>query len=113
MLVAALGDPVGRACLAPPDVGPALVKADCFRVRLSPELSPRLLMLWLNSNYARVAFSTAAHGLGRVRINLSGLRTAVVPIPPAAEQQRIVAKIDDLFAKSRRASEHLDHIHRL
>jgi type I restriction enzyme, S subunit len=50
ILVAALGDPVGRACIAPHDVGPALVKADCFRVRLSPELSPRLLMLWLNSD---------------------------------------------------------------
>jgi type I restriction enzyme S subunit len=113
ILVAALGDPVGRACLAPRDVGSALVKADCFRVRLSPELSPRLLMLWLNSDYARTAFAKAAHGLGRVRINLSDLRTILVPIPPRPEQERIVTKFDRLSAGCRRARDHLDHIPRL
>jgi type I restriction enzyme, S subunit len=113
ILVAALGDPVGRACLAPCDLGPALVKADCFRVRLSPELSPHLLMLWLNSNQAHAAFSKSAHGLGRVRINLSNLRATVVPVPPHAEQRRIVSKINSLSAKSKRARDQLNHIPRL
>lgn len=33
LLVAALGDPLGRACRVPPDLGPSIVKADCLRFR--------------------------------------------------------------------------------
>ena len=36
-----------------------------------------------------------------------------VALPPVAEQRRIVAKIDSLTGKSRRARDHLDHIPRL
>ncbi len=36
-----------------------------------------------------------------------------LPLPPLAEQRRIVAKIESLTAKSKRAREHLDHIPRL
>lgn len=36
-----------------------------------------------------------------------------IALPPRPEQRRIVAKIDSLTAKSRRAREHLDHIPRL
>lgn len=36
-----------------------------------------------------------------------------LPLPPLPEQQRIVAKIDSLTGKSRRARDHLDHIPRL
>ncbi|ABD89188.1 restriction endonuclease subunit S [Rhodopseudomonas palustris] len=113
VLIAALGDPVGRSCIAPSDISPALVKADCFRLRCSPHLSAPFIMLWLNSECAREAFSSAAHGLGRVRINLSDFRTTVVPVPPATEQGRIVAKIDNLSAKSKRSRDHLDHIPQL
>jgi type I restriction enzyme S subunit len=110
IIVAALGDPVGRACLAPPDLGPALVKADCFRVRTSSQVSAAFLMLWLNSDCARAAFSQSAHGMGRVRINLSDLRTTTIPVPPQAEQRRIVGKIDGLSTKSKLACDHLHHI---
>ncbi|MGC7406377.1 hypothetical protein ACPWR0_20835 [Pandoraea pneumonica] len=36
-----------------------------------------------------------------------------IPVPPLPEQRRIVAKIDSLAGKTRRAREHLDHIPRL
>jgi type I restriction enzyme S subunit len=41
LLVAGLGDdahPVGRACVAPEGIMPAMVKADCFRFRLDVRL---------------------------------------------------------------------------
>jgi type I restriction enzyme S subunit len=113
VIIAALGDPVGRACLAPPNLGPALVKADCFRVRTSSQVSATYLMLWLNSGGARVVFSQSAHGMGRVRINLSDLRSTAVPVAPHPEQQCIVAKIDSLSTKSKRAGDQLDRVHRL
>ncbi|ABS66344.1 restriction modification system DNA specificity domain [Xanthobacter versatilis] len=46
---------------------------------------------------------------------LSGSRATelALPLPPLPEQRRIVAKIDSLTAKSRRARDHLEHIPRL
>lgn len=41
------------------------------------------------------------------------LKASCFPLAPLPEQRRIVAKIDSLISKSRRASDHLDHISRL
>lgn len=45
--------------------------------------------------------------------NKSDLESINIPLPPLPEQRRIVAKIDNLTGKSRRARDHLDHIPRL
>jgi len=50
---------------------------------------------------------------GQVNISLSQCRNFEISLPPAAEQRRIVAKIDSLSAKSKRARNQLDHIPRL
>lgn len=52
---------------------------------------------------------------GTTFMELSGRRAAELsaPIAPLPEQRRIVAKIDSLTGKSRRARDHLDHIPRL
>jgi type I restriction enzyme S subunit len=49
----------------------------------------------------------------RPRVSFEGVSDYVLPLPPLPEQQRIVAKIDSLTDKSRRARDHLDHIPRL
>ncbi|MER9561077.1 restriction endonuclease subunit S [Mesorhizobium sp. M0571] len=113
IVVAALGDPIGRACILPEMAEPAVVKADCFRFRTSPEISKKYVMLWLNSEQARQRFFARSHGLGRIRINLSDFRGTTMPVAPFPEQQRIVAKIDGLTGKSKRARDRLDHIPRL
>ncbi|WKW50724.1 restriction endonuclease subunit S [Rhodomicrobium lacus] len=49
----------------------------------------------------------------RPRVNFEAISGYELNLPPLAEQRRIVAKIDSLTAKSKRAREHLDHIPRL
>lgn len=49
----------------------------------------------------------------RPRVSYDEISNFRVSLPPFAEQQRIVAKIDSLAGKSRRAGDHLDHIPRL
>jgi type I restriction enzyme S subunit len=39
-----------------------------------------------------------ATGIAQLTIPLSGLRKLLFPIPPLAEQERIVAKVDELLA---------------
>lgn len=56
-----------------------------------------------------------ALGQGGAQPNISQeiLKAQAFPLAPLPEQRRIVAKIDSLTGKSRRAREHLDHIPRL
>lgn len=49
----------------------------------------------------------------RPRVSYDEIASFPLPLPPLAEQRRIVAKIDSLTSKSRRARDHLDHIPRL
>jgi type I restriction enzyme S subunit len=49
----------------------------------------------------------------QVELARSEVLSTQVPLPPLPEQRRIVAKIDSLSAKSKRARDHLDHVPRL
>lgn len=65
--------------------------------------SPRF-QEWSNDN---------AKGTAQKGIYLRALGVVSVPLPPLPEQKRIVAKIDSLGAKSKRAKDHLNHIPKL
>jgi type I restriction enzyme S subunit len=92
---------------------PAIVKADCFRIRLGNAIEAKFFVNWMNSEIAARSLSEQAHGVGRLRINLSDLRQMKLPLPPLAEQKRIVAKLDALNAKSTRARAELARIETL
>jgi len=57
----------------------------------------------------------ADHGTGSTMIHVTkgDMEARALELPPLPEQRRIVAKIDSLTSKSRRARDHLDHIPRL
>ena len=110
LVVAALAEPVGRCAEVPEGIGTAIVKADCVRVRVNPRFDRRYLMHALNSPAGRLRAEAAAHGMGRLRMNLGDLRNLVVPTAPPTEQHRIVAKLEALQARSRRAKEALDTV---
>ena len=98
VLIASLGDELPRACMAPDLKGPAIVKADCIRLRVHPSISAAYVMWALNSAPVRSAFKSKIHGLGRPRLNLTELRSAPIPLAPAEEQRRIVDAIDAQFS---------------
>jgi type I restriction enzyme S subunit len=114
LLIAGLGDenhPVGRACVAPPDLGSAMVKADCFRFRLrAEELSPHFAAYQLSATADAAACDVT--GATRSRMNLTATAARKVTRPPLGEQLRITgfldretAKIDALVAKKERLIE--------
>jgi type I restriction enzyme S subunit len=58
-------------------------------------------------------FVSKTQGVNIYHIGKDGLANFPIPVPPADEQRRIVAKIDSLSGKSKRAHDHLEHIPRL
>jgi type I restriction enzyme S subunit len=107
VVVAALGDgarPAGRACRVPDGLGPAMVKADCFRVRLpASRVDPDYIVFCLNSPASLAAISGAMRGATRPRVNLSILRDASVPLPSLSEQKRIVVDLGGQLREAGRA----------
>ena len=97
LIVAGLADPLARCCEVPPELGPAVNKADCFRVRLHQQIDRVYVRYFLNSPVAKVFAAEEHHGMTRERINLANAKSLPVPVPPLAEQRRIVAKIEQLM----------------
>ncbi|WP_093765875.1 restriction endonuclease subunit S [Streptomyces sp. F-7] len=113
LIIAGLGDqnhPVGRACVAPKGLGPAIVKADCFRARLDESRLLHRYSAWaLSSSAISQQILTLTRGTTRARINLDLVRDIELPIPSVEEQGRIAdflnaetARIDKLTAMRER-----------
>lgn len=109
LLVAGLGDPknpVGRACVAPDDLGSAMVKADCFRVRLDQRaLLHHFLACYFSSPRGIELIGREAKGVTRDRINLSILASIRVPLLPIELQRGVVRKAEAADSVTRRASQ--------
>ncbi len=108
LLIAGLGDrnhPAGRACVAPEDLGPAIVKADCFRFRLDENrLEPRFATLQLTAT-AAAASAVLSTGATRQRINLQSTSARPMALPPLNEQRAVVEHIDLQVAGLRRGQD--------
>jgi type I restriction enzyme S subunit len=100
IVIAALGETLPRACLVPEALGPAIVKADCPRLRPHPSLNSQYLVYALNSPVVRGQAKALLHGLGRPRLNMSEVKSLRLPLPPRAEQDRIVLRLDALLART-------------
>lgn len=93
LLIAGLGDanhPAGRACVAPADIGSAMVKADCFRFRLDhSRAQPQFLALQLSAT-ASIASGLMSTGATRQRTSLASTAARAIAIPDLQEQSQIV-----------------------
>lgn len=94
LVIASLGENPPRACIIPASVGPAIVKADCIRFKPHLVLTLSYLNAALNCQPTRTRVKDVLHGIGRPRLSLGEIRAIALPIPPVAEQTRIVAEVD-------------------
>jgi type I restriction enzyme S subunit len=101
LLIARMPDPLGRACLFPLKGEHMFVTVvDVCIVRLGhSQINNRYFLYALNSPASRKKISDFQTGSTRKRISRGNLSTIEFPIPPLAEQHRIVAKIEELFSE--------------
>jgi len=99
ILIARMPDPLGRCCRFPGDKKSAVTVVDvCILRSNSTFFDPDFLVVAINSPRFRRLVSAQATGTTRSRISRSNLGGLPVPLPPLAEQKRIVAKVDELMA---------------
>jgi type I restriction enzyme S subunit len=91
---------VGVSCVVDKTEPRLMISDKLIRFRLVEGLSPRFFALTLNAGISRVAMEAAKSGMAVMQMNISQdkLRAIPVPLPPLAEQHRIVAKVDELMA---------------
>lgn len=103
LLIAGLGDArnhVGRACVAP-DLGPAVVKADCYCATVdTARASAGFLSLFLSSPLGADSVAVAARGTTRSRINLDIAKEVLVPLMSLDAQHRLCRMADQWRAQA-------------
>jgi len=94
VVIAGFGENPPRCCVIPGSLGPAIVKADCIRFKPHSDVLSKCMNAALNSDPVRKRTKGMVHGVGRPRLNLGEIKSIGLPLPPLAEQTRIVAEVE-------------------
>jgi type I restriction enzyme S subunit len=100
LLFARTGATLGKVCLAPNEAKDWRMTGHILRVRLDTDtIDPRLVVLFLwASDFVKSQVSGGIRGMTRPGFNTGLLERILIPVPPLAEQRRIVAKVEQLMA---------------
>ena len=99
ILITKLGDPLGKACIAPASIKLGVIVADVVRVRIAHEwVDRRFLCYQINSEQIAEQFKDETKGTTRPRVNLTKIRSLRAGLCPLAEQLRIVEKLEELLS---------------
>ncbi len=99
ILIARLPDPLGRACIFPLE-GKYITAVDIAVVRIANEnYNSKYIMYMINSPQFRNEIKKYESGTTRKRISRKNLDKIQFKVPSRAEQNRIVARIEEFFSQ--------------
>ena len=100
VLIARMPDPLGRACIYPGNLKTSVTAVDVCIVRTGVNGPDHHWLAWfVNSPEFRANVASLQSGSTRKRISRKNLATITLPVPPLAEQHRIVAEIEKQFTR--------------
>ncbi|GAB5489662.1 MAG: hypothetical protein Pars2KO_32320 [Parasphingorhabdus sp.] len=101
---------IGRTAVVPEDYEPFTLQRSVAVLALWSGIESRYLSHFLASPDTQEWLQANAKGSAQKGVYLRALSKLEVPVAPIPEQQRIVAKVDGLTARTARARKDLDHI---
>lgn len=104
------GASIGRVALAPERLDGARVNQHVCIIRTREALDAQFLKLFLNAPAQQDLVMAEESGATRQALTKEKILGFDIPLPPLNEQRRIVAKLEALQARSRRAREALDTV---
>jgi type I restriction enzyme S subunit len=106
IVIRSLGEPALVSCIIPANLGNAVVKADCIRLKVfEPHIHTKFVLFALNSTPIQRNAKKSIHGVGRPRLGLNELRVVGIPLPPLEEQAFIVSQVEAKLS----ATDHLEN----
>ena len=98
LLISLVGT-IGKVLVLPSGCQEGIINPRLIKLSLDSKLvNPNYVQLLLGSPWVKEFLFAEARGTTMDVLNLSILRSLPVPLPPLAEQHRIVAKVDELMA---------------
>lgn len=101
---------IGRVCVVPDDVEPAIITKHVYRITVNRELAiPDYVAIALRgSGEVRAQLMDSVQGQTRPGLNGSLIKKIRVPLPPLAYQRSIVAEVDRRFSIVREVQVEVD-----
>ncbi|HEY8468348.1 MAG TPA: restriction endonuclease subunit S [Longimicrobiales bacterium] len=99
VLITKMGDPPGDTAVYPVGRPPAVITADCVRFLPSSLAGdPKFLAYAIRSPLVHAQILQATQGVAQKKISLARFRRIALPVPPLAEQRRIVDELERRFS---------------
>jgi type I restriction enzyme, S subunit len=89
---------IGKLGVVPPSWAGANIARAVARILPIPEVSRDYLLVVLRSERVQTYFAEATRTLAQPTLNVGLIEQTLIPLPPPAEQRRIVTKVDELMS---------------
>lgn len=111
VLIVITGAGVTNPALLDRDLGEAYVSQHVALIKpTDTSLSPWLLLCLMAPMGGRAELVERAYGAGKPGLNLDNIRSLTIPMPPPAEQHRILTKVNELMVVCDQLEAHLTTI---
>jgi len=95
LLITKMGDPPGDVCIYPMNRAPAVITADCIKLRPVPNsVSTSFLAYAIESEPVHTQILGITKGVAQLKVSLGRFSSIGLPIAPTAEQQCVVTELD-------------------
>ena len=98
ILIARTGGTIGKSYLVTDLSVRAVFASYLIRIIPAPKTFPQYIKLFLGSELYWAQLYDKSMGTGQPNVNATALKSLYIPLPPLAEQRRIVAKVNQLMA---------------